>query len=163
MIGLLQVRMISPTKSAGQFGYGALLLLVFLNNCIPVFLSFVYPFLIIKIDWKPPLTAERTRALLGYYTSLCALLLGFFGLGAPLSIGLVVGGVRLLLVLLKNAWLHGPLEITAVLLCVSEPLRLTKRECHIDLISCLREDLRLLVICSLILFLSAIIEVFTRV
>ena len=161
MILILQARVITPVKGASQFGNGALLLLVFFNNSISVLLSFAYPFIIFKLNWTPPLTPSRRQFLLSSYTSLCAFLVGFFGLGVTLSIGWLLGGRGLLLDLLSDACVHGPIEITAILLCVSEPLRLAKQV--IDLESNLRHDLKLLVICLLVLFLSAAVEVFTRV
>ena len=146
-----------------QFGNSALLLLVLLNNSIPAGLSFAYPFIIARVSWTPPLTRERRWQLLAYFTWLCAFLVGFFGLGITLSIGWVLGGKALLLAILSGAWVHGPIELVAVLLCVSEPLRLAEELDGLDLTIRLRDDLRLLVICLLGLVVSAAIEVFTRV
>ena len=162
IIGLLQARMVSPIQSVNRFGNGALLLLVFVNNSIPAALSFAYPFIIARVNWTPPLTREKRRLLLGCFTWLCAFLVGFFGLGVALSIGWLLGGNTLVISLLSGAWLHGPIELVAVLLCVSEPLRLAEE--HDGALEVrLREDSRLLVTCLAVLLLAAVIEVFTRV
>lgn len=97
------------------------------------------------------------------FTWLCAFLIGFFGLGVALSIGWVLGGVPLLFALVSGALMHGPIEFVAILLCVSEPLRLAEDRDRINLMMRLQQDLRLLLICLAALFLSAAIEVFTRV
>jgi len=163
MIILIRARVITPVQSISRFGNGALILLVFLNNSIPALLSFAYPFIIVKLNWTPPLSTSRRRFLLNSYTLLCAFLVGFFGLGVTLSTGWMLGGRALLLNLLGGAWVHGPIEIIAILLCVSEPLRLAKREIQDDIELNLMRDRKLLVICLLLLFLSAGIEVVTGV
>lgn len=159
-IGLLQARLVAPIKAISQFGDGALLLLVFVNNSVPAVLSFAYPFIIATIHWTPPLTPERRRLLMASFTWLCAFLIGFFGLGVVLSVAWVIGGAQLLFTLLRGALIHGPTELVAILLCVSEPMRLV--EDRINFMR-LRQDLRLLAVCLVVLFLSAAIEVFTRV
>jgi len=57
---------------------------------------------------------------------------------------------------------HGPLELTFVLLCVAEPLRivLTTDDLEAKLVKRLKGDVRLLQGCVLGLFISASIEVF---
>ena len=75
----------------------------------------------------------------------------------------MLGGRELLFNLLRGAWVHGPIEVAAILLCVSEPLRLAEQRDQIDLRANLRRDFRLLSICLLMLVLSAAIEVFTGV
>jgi hypothetical protein len=162
-ITLLQIRLVTPVSMVRRFGHGALLLLVFLNNSIPAGLSFAYPFIIARVKWTPALTQEKSRRLLAGFTWLCAFLVGFFGLGVALSIGWVLGGESLLLTLLKSTWVHGPIEFAAVLLCVSEPLRLAEGRDEIDLVVRLRHDLQLLLICLLGLAVSAAIEVFANV
>ena len=162
IMGLLQGRLIAPIRTVSQFGNGAILLLVFVNNSIPASLSFAYPFIIAKTHWTPPLTPEKRRALLSYYTWLCAFFLGFFGLGVALSISWLIGGKPFLFALLKGALIHGPIELTAVVLCVSEPLRLAGRG-RGDLFVHLRQDLGLLLICLSALLGAAAIEVFAGI
>lgn len=162
-IALLQARLVMPVRAVSRFGNVALLLLVFLNNCIPVLLSFAYPFIIAKVSWTPPLTLQKRRLLLSCFTLLCAFLVGFFGFGVALSIGWILGGRGLLFNLLRGGSVHGPLELAAILLCVSEPLRLTEQSNQIDLRTNLRQDFRLLSICLVMLVVSAAIEVFTGV
>jgi len=163
MTTLIQARLITPVSMVGRFGNGALVLLVFLNNSIPAGLSFAYPLIIARVKWTPALTQEKRWQLLAYFTWLCAFLVGFFGLGAALSIGLVLGGEALLFALLSGAWVHGPIEFASILLCVSEPLRLAQGDNEIDLIVRLHHDLQLLLICLLGLAVSAAIEVFAKV
>src|SRR5208337_2928272 len=62
-IALLQARLITPVRTVSRYGNVALLLLVFLNNSIPVLFSFAYPFIIAKVSWTPPLTLQRRRLL----------------------------------------------------------------------------------------------------
>ena len=162
-IALLQARLITPVRTVSRYGNVALLLLVFLNNSIPVLFSFAYPFIIAKVSWTPPLTLQRRRLLLSGFTVLCAFLVGFFGFGVALSLGWILGGDELLLNLLRGACVHGPIELAAILLCVSEPIRLAEERNQIDLRTSLRRDLRLLSICLLMLVVSAAIEVFTGV
>ena len=163
IISLLQTRVITPVRTVSRFGSGALLLLVFLNNSIPPLLSFAYPFVIARLNWTPPLTKRRRCVLLTSFTVLSAFLIGFFGLGATLSMGWILGGQELLFNLLKGAWVHGPIELTAILLCASEPLRIAEQESPTDLKSSLLHDGKLLAICLFILMLSAGIEVFVGV
>ena len=163
IITLLQARLVTPVKTVSRFGNVALVLLVFLNNSIPALLSFAYPFIIVKVSWTPPLTPQKRRLLLSCFTWLCAFLVGFFGFGVALSIGWTLGGSELLFGLLRGAWIHGPIEVAAILLCVSEPLRLSEQLDQIDLKANLRRDFRLLSICLLMLVLSAAIEVFAGV
>ena len=163
IITLLQARLVTPVKTVSHFGNMALLLLVFLNNSIPALLSFAYPFIIVKVSWTPPLTLQKRKLLLSCFTWLCAFLVGFFGFGVALSVGWMLGGSELLLNLLRGAWVHGPIELAAILLCVAEPLRLAEQHDQVDLKASLRRDFRLLSICLLMLVLSAAIEVFTGV
>jgi hypothetical protein len=164
VITLIQARMVTPMQRASQFGDSILLLLVFANNSIPAILSFAYPLAIAKIRWSPPLTLKKRCALMSCFTFLCAFLLGFFGFGAGLSIGWLLGGRTVVLALLYGAWVHGPLEIIAVLLCVSEPMRLSlaERRARISLTTELRRDRELLLICLLALLIAAAIEIFLR-
>ena len=162
-ISLLQARLITPVSMARRVGNIALVLLVFLNNSIPAELSFAYAFIMARVRWTPALTLNKERQLLACFTWLCAFLVGFFGLGVALSIGWVLGGGALLFALLSGAWVHAPIEFAAVLLCVSEPLRLAEDRNQIDLIMRLRHDLPLLLVCLLVLILSAAIEVFAKV
>jgi hypothetical protein len=162
VIGLLQARLVTPIKVASQFGNLALLLLVFINNSIPAALSFAYPFILVRVNWTPTLTRKKRRLLLSCFTWLCALLIGFFGLGVALSIGWLFGGIVLLGALVRGAWIHGPIEIIAVLLCVSEPLRLAGYD-RTELTRHLQMDLKFLTICLIALSVSAAIEVFAGV
>jgi len=163
LIALLQTRMVAPIGTVSRFGDAALILLVFMNNSIPAALSFVYPLMIAKIDWTPPLNTRKKRALLTSFTWLCAFLVGFFGFGVALAISWVVGGDSMLFNLLTGARVHGPLELFSVLLCVSEPMRLAEHCDGIELMTGLRRDLGLFSLCILILLLSAAIEVLTSV
>jgi hypothetical protein len=163
IIGLLEARLLTPVRTVSQFGNAALLLLVFLNNSIPPLLSFAYSFLIIKVSWTPPLTLQKRRVLLSCFTWLCAFLVGLFGFGMTLSVGWLLGGRELLFNLVRSAWVHGPIELGAILLCVSEPLRLAEQRDQTDLRASLRLDFRLLSVCLLMLVLSAAIEVLVGV
>ena len=163
LIAFLQTRMVAPITTAGRFGNAALTVLVFVNNSLPAALSFVYPIVIAKVNWTPPLNSAKKRALLGCFTWLCAFLVGLFGFGVALALGWVLGGGPLLYNLLTGASVHGPLELLCVLLCVSEPLRLSEQGDRIELMTGLRRDLRLLLVCLLFLFLSAAIEVLAGV
>jgi len=163
LITLLQTRMLAPIRTVSRFGSAALILLVFLNNSLPAALSFIYPLMIAKINWTPPLSAGKKRALLGYYTWLCAFLVGLFGFGVALAIGWIVGGGSMFFNLVTGASVHGPIELLSILLCVSEPMRLAQQCDHIDLMTGLRRDRRLLVFCLSMLLLSAAIEVLAGV
>jgi hypothetical protein len=164
VVGLLRTRMILPVEAVSRRGGIALFLLVFSNNSIPVVLSFVYSFLIVKLNWTPPLTVQKRVRLLEFFTFLCAFLLGFFGFGSALSLGWLLGGEELVFNLLREASVHGPLEIAAVLLCVSEPMRLSlgEKRRSADPATSLRGDFGLLVICLMVLAIAAILEVFAR-
>ena len=159
LILFLQARMISPINAVSHFGKAALTLLVFVNNTIPALLSFLYPLIIANVNWTPPLTRRNKRILLGGFSGVCAFLVGFFGFGIALAIGWVVGGRFLFFNLLASATVHGPLEILFVLLCSSEPLRLAEQHDRIELMTHLRQDLKLLIFCLFGLLLSAAIEV----
>jgi len=97
------------------------------------------------------------------YTMLTAFLIGFFGLGAGLAVGWATGGTGRVFSLLQESWVHGPLEFFFVLICVAEPLRLVQgTESDLQVVSRLRDDLQLLLICFLGLVFSAGVEVFAR-
>src|SRR5208337_503088 len=102
-----------------------------------------------------PLTLQKRRLLLSCFTWLCAFLVGFFGFGVALSIGWILGGRELLFNLFRGALIHGPIELAAVLLCVSEPLRLAEQSNQINFRGNLRQDFRLLSICLVMLVVSA--------
>ena len=161
VLGLIEARLVNPIKAVSQFGNVALLLLIFMNNSIPCVLSFTYAVIIAKANWTPPLTQEKRWLLLSCFTWLCAFLIGFFGLGVALAVGWLLGGTELFMELLRGAWIHGPIEIMLVLLCVSEPLRLARQD-RAKLASSLRGDLRLLAMCLIVLLVSAAIEVFVK-
>ena len=114
---LLQARMLSPVQAVSHLGNIAVFLLIFVNNCVPAVLSFIYPLVIARIKWTPPLTERRNFLFLSGYTFAAAFLIGFFSLGAPLATGWVLGGTRMLLSLIYTASVHGPLEF-AVRACL---------------------------------------------
>ena len=161
---LLSVRMISPIQTASRLGGTYVWLLVVVNNSVPAILSYAYVFILVTLNWTPPLSVERKFRLLESYSYLCAFLIGFFGFGAALAMGWLIGGTHLLTGLLLGASVHAPIEISAVLLCVSEPMRLAfglKRN-GFDLGRNLRVDLRLLVVCMFLLSVAAMVEVYVR-
>lgn len=157
MSRIVDVRVLAPVQAASALGRPALLALVFVNNSIPAVLSFIYPLIVVKVPWTPPLTQERRKLFIGAFTPMVGFLIGFFGLGGLLALGWLRGGTALAVRLLSGSWLHGPLEFALILLCVSEPLRLAA---EMDLLRRIRNDLRLLLACLLGLFISAAIEVY---
>jgi hypothetical protein len=156
---LFQARMLSPVRTVSHLGDIAVFLLIFVNNCVPAVLSFIYPLVMAKINWTPPLTERRNFLFLSGYTYAAAFLIGFFSLGAPLATGWVLGGTSMLFSLISTARIHGPLEFAFVLVCVAEPLRIArvKREVATSRLS---HDLGLLTVSVLGLLASAAIEVF---
>jgi hypothetical protein len=160
---LLQSRMVSPMRSVSRLGDFAVLLVIFINNSIPVILSFIYPITIAKIKWTPPLTARRRFMLLAGYTFVAAFLVGFFSLGAPLGLAWVFGGFPLFASLLLGAQLHGPIEFGLVLVCVAEPLRIAQSNERMEIMKKLSEDWSLVLISIAGLLLSAAIEVFAGI
>jgi hypothetical protein len=161
MLLLINLRIVTPVRAATVFGRVALMLLIFLNNCIPVTLSFAYPLIIGKVRWTPPLRATLRNRLLTAFSILTGGLLGFFNLGATLMLVEEMRGPTLLNALLRTSWVHAPLEFLLVLACVAEPLRLTLRPTNGDeIVSLLRADVKLLFICLVGLIASAAIEVF---
>ena len=158
---LLTVRLLGPVREASMFGSIALVLLIFGNNSITVFLSFLYPFVLGKVRWTPAPSLETMNRLLAWFSGFAAFLIGFFDLGATLGWAWVNGGGLWAYRLLVTSWLHGPLEFLFVLLAVAEPLRLTKiTGGGIALVDTLKEDWKLLCICLVGLLASAIVEVF---
>jgi hypothetical protein len=157
---IIQVRMLSPIQTAAKAGSVALLGLVFLNNSIPAVLSFLYPLAVARISWTPPLTQKRRRILMAGYTYLSGLLAGFFGVGLPLGLAWVLGGMKAAISLLFVARIHGPLELFFVLVCLAEPLRLADASGS-KITGILRGHLRLLWAALIGLLVSAGIEVFT--
>ena len=157
-VALMEFRMLEPVRVVSAFGSLALLLLIFLNNSVPVALSFAYPALIAKLDWSPPLSNRRRRILLDAFTVLVAFLTGFFSVGTPLTLFWLIRGSSELLTLLGQAWLHGPIEIAVVLLCVSESARLGISSSNEQVLSDLRADLKLMLASLLVLLGSAVLE-----
>jgi hypothetical protein len=157
---IIQVRMLSPIQAAARAGSVALLGLVFLNNSIPVVVSFLYPLAIAKIHWTPPLTQKRSRMLMAGYTYLTGFLAGFFGVGLPLGLAWVLGGITATFSLLFLARIHAPLELFFVLVCLAEPLRLADATGS-KIPQMLREHIALLCTALIGLLVSAGIEVFT--
>jgi hypothetical protein len=152
--------MIAPIRAVSGLGTVVVFLLVFLNNSIPAALSFLYPLAIEKIHWVPPMTTKRKQLLLTLYTLIVSFLIGLFGVGAVLGAVWVSGGSILLKEVVSAAWLHGPLELSLVLVCVAEPLRAAYE--GVNLLIVLRKDLKLLKVCIPMLLISAAIEVFMR-
>ena len=164
MLFLLSSRVVAPVQAATELGSLALTLLIFLNNCIPVALSFVYPLIIAKVHWTPPLQAASRKRLLAGFSLLAGGLVGFFNLGATLMLVAEVRGVDFATALLWRSWVHGPLEFLFVLACVAEPLRLALRPRNgSDIVRSLRADAKLLAICFIGLLASAAIEVLVGV
>lgn len=158
---ILRVRMTTPLQVVSEFGGIAVFLLVFLNNSIAVVLSFLYPFIMTKIHWTPPMTQQRMLLFMGFFTVLSSFLIGFFDLGAILGVVWLLSGAKGVSLLLSSAWVHGPLEFFLVLICVAEPLRVTQRSYDIvDQAKTLQSDFRILLACLLGLLVSAGIEVF---
>ena len=157
-----EIRMLAPMRTVCEFGRMAMFLFIFLNNSIAPALSFLYPYLVAKVRWTPPLTAQREQFFMGAFTVLASFLIGFFALGAGLAVAWELKGANGLLLLLSGAWLHGPLEFLSVLLCVAEPLRLVWRNQTraVDFASTLRRDLRLMWSSLLGLLFAAAFEVF---
>jgi hypothetical protein len=127
MVGLLQVRVLEPVQGAITLGGFAVVILIFANNAMPVLLSFLYPILLARIHWTPPLTRSRMGLLLTGYSLLAAYLVGFFDLGASLGSILFERGESVVTSLLRHSWLHGPIEFTLILLCIAEPAWLAAR------------------------------------
>jgi hypothetical protein len=158
MAALLQVRVLAPLQSAMAIGGGAVVVLIFANNAVPVLLSFLCPLLLAKITWTPPLTRRRTQLLLTGYSLLAAFLLGFLDLGATLGSILFERGASFVSSLLSHSWLHGPIEFAFILLGISEPARIALRQTSSGLALFTRTDRVLLFSCLLGLLASAILE-----
>ena len=159
---LITSRIIGPVRATSAFGQIALMLLVFSNNCIPVILSFAYPFIIGKARWTPPMTLAVRRRLLMAFSLLTAGLLGFFNLGATLTLVASLKGLSAVTGLLATSWLHAPLEFFFVLTGIAEPFRLRRTE-QDKIVQLLRVDVTILMICLIGLFASAAIEVLAGV
>jgi len=161
MLLVINLRLVAPVRAASESGEFALMLLIFLNNCIPVGLSFVYPLILGKVRWTPPMRTATRNRLLTAFSLLTGGLLGFFNLGATLMLIAELKGPTLVNALLQSSWVHAPLEFLLVLACVAEPVRLTLRgEEGADVLKYLRSDAKLLVPCLVGLLASAAIEVF---
>lgn len=157
MANVLQYRLIGPIRAVSAAGTAAVLLFVFANNMLPVLLSFLYPVLLRKINWTPPLSENKLNWYLSSYSKLCGFLIGFFDLGGTLTVAYIEGGQALIERLIAYSWLHGPLEFLFVLLAVAEPLRLTATR------NVGRKNLRLILICVMGLFACALVEVYLGV
>jgi hypothetical protein len=158
---LLQARVVVPMRAVSGFGNVIVFTAIFLNNSVPVFLSFLYPFALGKINWTPPLTVRRRSIFLGSYTIITAFLTGLFSLGAPIGVASALGGLVVVTSFLSEARIHGPLELAFVLVCIAEPLRIIPSS-EGDLVRRLREDRWLLPLSLAGLLASAAIEVFLR-
>jgi len=103
------------------------------------------------------------RRLLTAFSLLTGSLLGFFNLGATLTLVAKVDGPTVVNALLQSSWAHAPLEFLLVLACVAEPMRLTRRTKNLDeLLEHLHSDAKVLPLFILGLLVSAAIEVFAR-
>jgi len=163
MLFLINSRVITPVRAAFSLGAVALVLLIFFNNCIPVALSFLYPLMLGKVRWTPPIRETSLSRLLAAFSILTGGLLGFFNLGATLALVGELRGSGTVNGLLAASWVHAPLEFLFVLVCVSEPLRLAVRRVQGDeIVRLLRGDANLLFISSAGLLASAAIEVFAH-
>lgn len=164
MLALIQYRLVEPVRNATELGGTVVAVLIFVNNSVPVVLSFLYPVIVGRVAWTPPLSKTRKVRLMTGFSVLAGFLIGFFNLGAVLSLAWLMGGVSLVDSLLSVAWLHAPLEFFFVLLGVSEPLRLVGNgTADLDLVEGVRKDLRLLLVCLFGLLTSSLLEVFLRV
>jgi hypothetical protein len=160
---LINSRVTTPVRAAYSLGAVALMLLIFLNNCIPVGLSFVYALILGKVRWTPQIRKVIMIRLLAAFSLLTGGLLGFFNLGATLMLVAELRGPSTVNGLLATSWLHAPLEFLFVLACVSEPLRLAVRRVGREEIKgFLRADANLFFISLVGLLASAAIEVFAR-
>ena len=89
--------------------------------------------------------------------------MGFFNLGATLTLVAELRGPSMVNGLLASSWVHAPLEFLFVLACVSEPLRLALRRIDAkEIAKFLHADANLFFICLVGLLASAAIEVFAR-
>ena len=156
---LVNIRIIGPVRTASGWGAIALVFLIFLNNCVPVVLSFLYALVIVKVRWTPPMSLVLRNRLLSAFSLLTAGLLGFFNLGATMMLVAEIRGSAAANVLLRTSWIHAPLEFLFVLACVAEPLRLTLRTGEGKVVKTLRSDTTLLLLCLVGLLVSAAIEV----
>jgi hypothetical protein len=160
---LLQARMLSPIRTASHFGNLAVFLLIFLNNSVPVVLSFVYPLVITSIKWTPPMSNRRRSLFFASYSFIVAFFTGFFSLGAPLAISWMLVGSKAVPALFSEMWIHGPLELALVLACVAEPLRLAWVREGVGSRGKLVGDRGLLAFSIAGLLVAAAMEVFLRV
>ena len=160
---LINSRVITPVRVASSLGAVAVMLLIFLNNCIPVALSFSYPLMLGKVRWTPPIQKVTLIRFLTAFSLLTGGLLGFFNLGATLTLVAELRGPSMVNGLLATSWVHAPLEFLFVLSCVAEPLRLAVRRAEGDeIVGFLRADANLFFISLIGLLASAAIEVFER-
>jgi hypothetical protein len=160
---LINSRVITPVRAVSSLGAVAVMLLIFFNNCVPVALSFAYPLILGKVCWTPRIRKVNMIRLLSAFSFLTAGLLGFFNLGATLTLVELLRGPSTVNGLLATSWLHAPLEFLFVLACVSEPLRLAVRLVSGDeIVRFLRADDNLFFISVVGLLVSAAIEVFAR-
>jgi hypothetical protein len=160
-IMLFQARMLFPVQTVSHLGDIAVFLLIFVNNCVPAVFSFIYPLVIARIKWTPPLSERRNFLFLSGYSFLVAFLIGFFSLGAPLATAWALGGTQMLLSLIFGAWAHGPMEFTFVLVCAAEPLRIARVATEVAK-SRLFHDRGLLAVSIAGLLVSGAVEVFLR-
>jgi len=163
MLLLINLRLIAPIRAASESGEVTLMVLIFLNNCVPVALSFVYALIICKVPWTPPMRTAARNRLLTAFSLLTGGLLGFFNLGATLMLVVDVRGPTIVNGLMQTSWVHAPLEFLLVLLCVAEPLRLTRFSKTVDeILKQLRSDAKFLPLCLTGLLVSSAIEVFAH-
>jgi hypothetical protein len=160
---LINSRVTTPVRAASSLGTVAVMLLIFLNNCIPATLSFLYPLILGRVRWTPPIRKVTLTRLLTAFSLLTGGLLGFFNLGATLTLVAELRGSSTVNGLLATSWVHAPLEFLFVLSCVAEPLRLALRRVDgEEIVGFLRADAGLFFISLVGLLASAAIEVFAR-
>jgi len=163
LLFLISSRVVTPVRAAFSLGAVALMLLIFFNNCIPVVLSFLYPLILGKVRWTPPIREVTMTRLLAAFSLLTGGLLGFFNLGATLTLVAELRGLSTVNGLIATSWMHAPLEFLFVLSCVAEPLRLAVRRVEKErIVEFLQADTNLFFISLIGLLASAAIEVFAR-
>lgn len=155
MMMMLKVRVASPILAATSFGNAAILLLVFVNNMVPVVLALSFPQVLSRIRWDaPPSTLDRLNAA---FSLLTGFLIGFLNLGGILAFALTLGP-NVFDRLLSESWLHAPIELFLVLVAVSEPIRLALRRIKPSI----HDELPLLILCAVGLLASALVEVYLK-
>jgi len=161
MLLLINFRVFAPVKAVSESGKIAIMLLIFLNNCVPIILSFAYALILCKVQWEPPMRPVVRKWLLTAFSLLTGGLLGFFNLGATLMLVAKMWSPTVVNALLQSSWAHAPLEFLLILACVAEPMRLSRRTESLDeLLKYLHSDANVIPLFLFGLLVSAAIEVF---